>query len=166
MDWRVARPPLRSISTSVRQPRALLVGSPRPETVKSSGEGEARETKSPMIRLPLIKGCRFSKGPHPPFPHRPTGATPISLSLFTRPRGPIRGTAHCPPWGISREISTSHVTMVIPETLHNITSIVKRKNCKSDRNRPKVPTLTLVIPLRKGSRLAPCGGTTVESRTL
>jgi hypothetical protein len=81
MDWRVARPPLRSISTSVRQPRALLVGSPRPETVKSSGEGEARETKSPMIRLPLIKGCRFSKGPHPPFPHRPTGATPISLSL-------------------------------------------------------------------------------------
>jgi hypothetical protein len=38
----------------------------------------------PLICLLLTGGCRFSKGPRHPFPRRPTGGTPISLSLSSR----------------------------------------------------------------------------------
>jgi hypothetical protein len=88
-----------------------------------------------VIRLPLTGGRGFSKGHRPPFSHRPTGGVPISLSLFMQLCGPVIVMAHCLPWGIHGEISAPRVTTAIPEALYNITRAVKRKYCKSGRNR-------------------------------
>jgi hypothetical protein len=99
------------------------------------------------------------KGPHSPFPRLIIDSTLISLSLS------LHTTARCLPWGVHGEISASRVAMAIPETLHNIMSVVKKKIVNAAETWPEVSTLT-VIPLRKGSGPAPGGGTAAESRTL
>jgi hypothetical protein len=105
-----------------------LPGAHAPRLRRAHARGRRGRPSHPLIHLPLTGGHRFSKGPRHPFPRHPTGGAPISLSLslslslFMRPCGPIRGLARCPPWGIRREISAPCVTMVIPETLHNIMS--------------------------------------------
>jgi hypothetical protein len=92
-----------------------------------------REAKSPPDPSPLIGGCGFSNGPHPSFPHRPTGSALISLSLHMTTE-PHQRHDSLPALGICGEISAPHVATAIPETLHNVTSAAKRKNCKSGIN--------------------------------
>jgi hypothetical protein len=115
------------------------LGTHAPRLKRAHARGRRGRPSHPLIRLPLTGGRGSSKGPRPLVPHRPTDGVPISLSLslslFTRPRGPISGVAHCLPWGIRGETSAPRVTSAIPETLHKIMSAVQRKNCKSGRNR-------------------------------
>jgi hypothetical protein len=65
-DWRVACPPLRSILTGIRQPRAPHARSPRPKTEKSSHEAEAREAKSPPDPSPPHQRMRIYYGSSSP----------------------------------------------------------------------------------------------------
>jgi hypothetical protein len=79
-----------------------------------------REAKSPPDPSPPHRRTRIQKGSLTPI-SLPPDRRRVDLSLFTRSCDPIRGAARCRPWGIHGEISTTHVAMAIPETLHNIT---------------------------------------------
>jgi hypothetical protein len=143
-----------------------LLGSHAPRWRGAHTRGRRGRPSHPLIRLSLIRGCGFSKGPHPLLTRCPTGGATIFLPLFTRPRGPIRAMAHCPHWGVCRDINTSRVATAILETLQNITTAVKRKNCKSGRSRASGADPNAGDPSSQGVRASTRRGNSGEVHDL
>jgi hypothetical protein len=83
-------PSARGISIGVCRPWDLSIGEPRLEVRKRPHDEETGRQSCPPSHVPLTRGHRSSRDLCLPFLHCPTRDTPISLSLLTCPRGPVR----------------------------------------------------------------------------